>query len=288
VGIKSISNGGLAGGKFTNVAKSQEEPAEPFQMEYLIAAGGGGGGDRRAHPGWGMHNGGGGGGGGIIEGNGVLFASGVDYAVTVGAAGSQGTGSDGSRSDGGNGGNTTLVYKDGTHTAIGGSGGGVGSANYESGSGNGQTGGSGGGGGTHFQNLPYNSEGGRGGGSGTVGQGNDGGDGGRGGGAQGGAGGSFLNAGNDRGGTTAGKPFYLHTGLEITRVGAISNSDSHGLTNSAQGGGTSSNGGGGFIYLIINASLTPTIGAGLTYSQETYGDKIHIFLKSGSGNISFS
>jgi len=288
VGIKSISNGGLSGGKFTNVAKSQEEPVDPFQMEYLIAAGGGGGGDRRAHPGWGMHNGGAGGGGGLIEGNGVLFQSGVDYAISIGGAGSQGSGSDGSKTNGGNGGDTTVVYKDGTYTAIGGGGGGVGSASYEAGSGTGQNGGSGGGGGTHFQNLPYNSDGGRAGGTGTVGQGNDGGDGGRGGGAQGGAGGSYLYAGANKGGRTSGKPFYLHTGLEITRTLNISNSDEHGLGNSAQGGGTSSNGGGGMVYIIFDSSLTCTIGAGLTGSQETYGDKTHLFLQAGSGNISFS
>jgi hypothetical protein len=287
--IKSVAQGGLSGGKFASLSQAIKELVDPFEMAYIIQAGGGGGGDRRAHPGWGMHNGGGGGGGGHISSTGVIFESGVDYAVSIGAAGSAGSGADNSKTDGGSGGNTTLAYKDGTFTAVGGGGGGVGSYGYEAGDGLGRSGGSGGGGGTHFANVPYNSDGGRPGGTGTVGQGNDGGDGGRGGGAVGGNGGSYIEAGGNKGSNPAdGTPFQAHTGLMLTETKPLSNSDVNGALYSGQGGGTSSTGGGGFVYIVFDSSLTATVGPGLSASEITQGNRKSLFIYSGSDNISFS
>jgi hypothetical protein len=75
-------------------------PTGVTEVEYLVVAGGGGGGST---------TGGGGGAGGFRTGTAATVSAGTDYVITVGAAGTAGSGFNSAGSVGGNGGTSSIV-----------------------------------------------------------------------------------------------------------------------------------------------------------------------------------
>jgi hypothetical protein len=264
-------------------------------VDYLVVAGGGGGGGQYSSASSGTGGGGAGGlrtsagtsGGGNSAESALSLSRGVNYTVTVGAAGPQGQTSLNSSSKGGN----SSISGSGI-TTVSCEGGGGGSYDTSgSGSYNGQSGGSGGG----AASGPAN------GGSGAVGQGY------RGGnissdryGSNGAAGGGAGGAGSDSSGQQPGGLGVASsiTGSSITyATGGDNFSYSSGTTNRGNGGAgrigaignqTGAAGGSGIVVLRYPSAETITVGAGLTSSTSTVGQNKVTVITAGTGNVSFA
>jgi hypothetical protein len=258
-------------------------------FDYLAVAGGGGAGGVAAS---GSSRGpGGGGAGGMVASTFSLVAE-TDYTVTIGAGGPGGA----IGFNNGTKGDDTKITGDAGATHISVDGGGLGSAQSNSGGDGGSGGGSGNLGGS--------------GGSATSGQGNDGGAGASGVGGGGGGGGKGS-AGTSSTGTTGGaggsgqanslsgsSVTYAAGGIGGNHLSSPS-SPADGADNTGNGGGgcggntgnRGGNGGSGILILKFPDSFTITIGAGLTPSDgsaSTAGGFTTVQFTGGTGTISWA
>jgi len=291
----------------TDLLNSNQYKLQTIDIQSLVIAGGGGGGYD-----WG----GGGGAGGYrnsyaSETSGdnsstetpLTLALGANHTVTVGAGGSAGTSSPGTRATNG----SDSVFS--SITSLGG-----GLATRSGNNPGGGDGGSGGGSGGYGTYEPF-------GGSGTANQGGDGGRGGAAfqgnkyvGGGGGGAGGNASNSLTDNGRAGANGLSSSITGSAVTRAGGgggASHLGGQGSGGSGGGGnGSSSNGqngtvntgggagggdpnggtgGSGVVILRYPNTATITVGAGLTAGTETTdGSEKYIEITAGTGTVSFS
>jgi hypothetical protein len=269
-------------------------------IEYLIVGGGGGGGNDVAS---------GGGAGGVIAGSSTTLLNSGSYSISIGSGGTAGptAGTTGS-----NGGDTSALGL----TAIGGGGGG-GPAGGDGGSGGGGnpvgsgTSGQGNDGGLPLQSTPYFNGGGGGGktsagGDATTSKGGDGGDGilwldgnyyG------GGGGGGWLHNSSSTAGSLDNRGLG---GLGGGGSGGVSSyttvvaSAANGAANTGGGGGgggwqnggnnAGGDGGSGVVLLRYPSSVTLSISAGLTYTNDTTTAPGYTITKftSGSGTVELS
>lgn len=255
-------------------------------FDYLAVAGGGGAGGVAAS---GSSRGpGGGGAGGMIASTFSLVAE-TNYTVTVGAGANGGA----VGFNNGSKGSDTKITGDAGATHISVDGGGLGSAQSNSGGDGGSGGGSGNLGGS--------------GGSATSGQGNDGGAGASGvggGGGGGGKGSAGTSSSSTTGGAGGSGQANSLSGSSVTyAAGGIGgnhltnpSSPADGSANTGNGGGgcggnsgnRGGNGGSGILILKFPDSFTITIGAGLTSSSATAGGYTTVQFTAGTGTISWA
>lgn len=264
---------------------SQEQWAlQDLDGEYLVVAGGGGGGGGQ-HAASHYRGGGGGGAGGMLEqtADTFHFKPNTDYAVVIGSGGGGGYNAGGSQ-----GGTSSLEIDnfDGSKTTISTTGGGLGNSYYSAGG----VGGSGGGNGSRQQT--YNRPG-------IAGQGNEGrraisGREGGGGGGKGSGGGASSAGGDGLANDITGSSVTYAQG-RFTNSGASNSNGSNGTANRGMGGSgtsrenrTAGTGGSGIVIVTVPTGRGVTIGAGLTGTTNTVGDKQVVSITAGSGNLRFS
>lgn len=103
----------------------------------------------------------------------------------------------------------------------------------------------------------------------------------------GGGGGGAAGVGGNGGGAGAGITTDLITGSSA--LFAEGGSAGTGSANSGKGGGIGLNGGSGIVMLKVPLLYSPTVSAGIVYSQSDFGDGVHrrILFTAGTGTVTF-